>query len=135
MVSPRACAQSPISVGAHRDVRSVWAVLPERGTSHTPCDLMVEVIHVAPRRQRDDTVYLDADGFLFVAQNFPQIETYRTERTVVVVHDVQFSREVLEHFMCQHVDHLRIVCLSNPLLGSFFAQWRCPFFCLSPHVF
>ena len=90
--------------------------------------LMVEVIHGAPRRQRDDTVYLDADGFLFVAQNFPQIETYRTERTVVVVHDVQFSREVIEHFMCQHVDHLRIVCLSNPLLGSFFAEWRCPCF-------
>ena len=86
-----------LSVGVHRDVRSVWAVLPARVTSHAPCDLMVEKIHVAPTRQRDDTVYLDADGFLFVAQNFPQIETYRTERTVVVVHEVQFSREVLEH--------------------------------------
>ena len=50
--------------------------------------LMVESIHVAARHQRDDTVHLDADGLLFVAEKISRKETYRTERTVVVAHEV-----------------------------------------------
>ena len=50
--------------------------------------LMVESSHVAPRRQRDDTVHLDAHGLLFVAQKISQKETNRNERTVVVAHEV-----------------------------------------------
>ena len=59
---------------------------------------IVEFIHGALGRQRDDTVYLDTDGLLFVAQKFSQNETNRNERTVVVVPEVEFSREVFKHF-------------------------------------
>ena len=59
---------------------------------------MVESIHVAPRRQRDDTVYVDADKLLFVAQNFSQKETNRNERTAVVVQEVQFLKRSARTF-------------------------------------
>ena len=75
---------------------------------------MVEFIHGAPGRQRNDTVYLDTDELLFFAQNFSQKGTNRNERTVVVVPKVQFSRGVLElTFPCVNkFDHLKIAFFS-----------------------
>ena len=108
VVSLRACAQSHFSVGAHRYVRSVWAVLPWHATS------LAWLNSFTAHRDVSETIRciltrIDCSLSPRISHRMKQTEM---REQLLSYPRSNFQERCLNIFMCEQIDHLKIASFS-----------------------